>query len=272
MNRDYAGLKGLTCKFAENDLFKAIYYSSYTVGCKAPARDTLTTENDTDTMRIYLSNNGRDFTIDEKYFTYYPDPTLGSISPTNGLAHTNQPVVLTGTGFVNSTNAVCKFDDQTVRAVYIDSTHYLCWTPKRGPNHEAEVSVSFNKRDYTTEVVTYLYNALQSGYHLVESDGFTYVKCQVGTFCIGPTSPTTPKQMDISRYLNYTLCPKGSYQQRVGETYCDVCPRGFYCPLMGLRDPLPCSQGYYCERKGLWDFGRPCPPGHYCPDRTDSLV
>jgi len=63
------------------------------------------------------------------------------------------------------------------------------------------------------------YYCAGSAYHYTPIDGTTGDVCPKGYYC----------QDGIK-----TICPAGSYQNRIGTTACEVCPMGYYCPDDGL--------------------------------------
>ena len=99
-------------------------------------------------------------------------------------------------------------------------------------------------------------------------------------------------------------CPPGSYQDREGQTKCNVCPEGYACPGNGVFEPcpaghwcpsgssigepclagtfnpnnasrdadacIPCTAGAYCQGFGLAAPSGPCDGGYFCNAGSDT--
>ena len=118
-----------------------------------------------------------------------------------------------------------------------------------------------------------------AGYVCGGGDVYPTELCPVGHYCEGNNSVPMP-------------CAAGTYQNASGQASCHTCPPGAYCGIATTQpklcpvgtfnlDPMaedrdacaPCPRGYFCEHEGTVDFaGFICPPGTYCPEKTDELL
>lgn len=61
-------------------------------------------------VTLSVSNNGQQFSVSRSTYTFYPQASVTSVSPSSGPLHGGTTVSVYGTGFVNDTLS-CQFDD-----------------------------------------------------------------------------------------------------------------------------------------------------------------
>ncbi|KAM8927608.1 uncharacterized protein RCH25_007839 [Pelodytes ibericus] len=86
--------------------------------------------------------------------------------------------------------------------------------------------------------------------------------CPVGYYC--PTGSAEPK-----------ICPRGQYQDQVGQSQCKFCPAGKFCGPVTLAtetgeripedmfNPTECPTGHYCVQGTEYGYQHPCPRGTF---------
>ncbi|CAH1797048.1 unnamed protein product, partial [Owenia fusiformis] len=100
--------------------------------------------------------------------------------------------------------------------------------------------------------------------------------CSAGYYCPGgqvtdsPVEYTCPKGfMCPLGSPSPIICPRGQYQDQVGEATCMPCPTGKYCDphelnnVTGVIVPVDCPAGYYCPLSTEFAQQNPCAPGTF---------
>ncbi|KAM9299008.1 uncharacterized protein PAF06_016002 [Gastrophryne carolinensis] len=114
-------------------------------------------------------------------------------------------------------------------------------------------------------------------------------ECMEGWFCPqGTIYPQTPEHLcPVGHYCpkgssEPLLCPMGYYQDKLGQSLCQICPAGKYCGLVTLAEQFPadaienpykpqdCPAGYYCVEGTVYGHQHPCPAGTY--SNTSGLM
>ena len=117
-------------------------------------------------------------------------------------------------------------------------------------------------------------------------------KCEVGYYCKGGAITGTPNNESEgggpcpqgfyceSGYSQPLPCPEGTYGDRMklgGVGECTDCPGGMYCGTEGLTQPNgTCHPGFFCTLRAVLPnpedeaYGKECPKGHYCPEKTTT--
>lgn len=57
------------------------------------------------------------------------------------------------------------------------------------------------------------------------------------------------------------FCPKGTFQDRSGQSICFNCPSGYYSTMMGSINCQPCPKGHWCNKNDKRKPPIPCPKG-----------
>ena len=78
---------------------------------------------------ISISNNGKDFSLEDIIFTYVLGAEALSIQPVRGTATGNTTVTVSGKHFIENSALSCKFGNKVVKATFRDSTTIECLTP-----------------------------------------------------------------------------------------------------------------------------------------------
>jgi len=205
-------------------------------------------------IAVEISLNGQDVSKSNVAFFAYSDPEVTALSPYLGLVAGGNPVFISGSKFLNSSDASCRFGSKVVRAIFLASTNVICVAP---PQAEGSISVEFsnNGNDFTNSKIIYHYISCPSGSFCPE---FEIVNCPMGAYCPG------------KGLFNFTLCSPGTYQGTEGQSSCLRCPLGKICPDFGISAPLQCPAGYVCDTTGLMTGLKLCPPGHYCNEGTKT--
>jgi hypothetical protein len=205
-------------------------------------------------IAVEISFNGQDLSKSNVAFFAYSDPEVSALSPFLGLVAGGNPVFLSGSKYLNSSQISCRFGSKVVRAIFLASTNVICIAP---PQAEGAVSVEFsnNGNDFTNSKIIYQYISCPSGSFCPE---FEIVNCPMGAYCPG------------KGLFNFTLCSPGTYQGTEGQSFCLRCPLGKICPDFGISAPLLCPAGYVCDTTGLMTGLKLCPPGHYCSEGTKT--
>ena len=203
---------------------------------------------------VEISLNGQDVSKSNVAFLAYSDPEVTALSPYLGLVAGGNPVFISGSKFLNSSETSCRFGSKVVHAVFLASTNVICVAP---PQAEGAVSVEFsnNGNEFTNSKIIYQYISCPSGSFCPE---FEIVNCPMGAYCPG------------KGLFNFTLCSPGTYQGAEGQSSCLRCPLGKICPDFGISAPLQCPAGYVCDTTGLMTGLKLCPPGHYCIEGTKT--
>jgi hypothetical protein len=220
-------------------------------------------------VSLEVTNNAQEFTNSGIMFLYQGDSAVTDVRPKFGFIEENNPIVILGINFVNSTFLRCRIGAHVVNATFISKEAVLCFTPKYpllkswhafeskivsgsmqfGPT-EVFVEIANNGQDFTNNRHTYIYETkCASGYYCPQ---FNRIPCPAGTFCPGESN------------YNYTLCPKGTYNPTTAMSECRRCPIGFMCPEAGMQVPRICASGFVCEFTGTTLSDNPCPAGHFC--------
>jgi len=84
------------------------------------------------------------------------------------------------------------------------------------------------------------------------------IPCPIGTHC--------PRRGSVKPML----CPPGTFNGMVSQSFCTECPIGYICPGYGRIGPSICSPGFVCSKLGLDSPNQRCPPGFYCPSGTQT--
>ncbi|XP_075695382.1 uncharacterized protein LOC142661742 isoform X5 [Rhinoderma darwinii] len=85
--------------------------------------------------------------------------------------------------------------------------------------------------------------------------------CPIGHRC--PPGSSEPK-----------ACPMGQFQDKIGQSQCEVCPAGKYCGLLKTEEtqesvlgnyyvPMECPAGYFCVEGTEYGQMHPCPTGSF---------
>jgi hypothetical protein len=237
----------MRCSFGSISV-EASYQSDSVVLCTTPAGVT-------GVYSVGFSTNSIDY-LDAggAYFQFVDPISVVSISPFRASVSGDTAVFITGLGFLNETSSVCRFGSKIVPAVFLSSENLVCASPVSAPG-SVVVEVSNNGVDYSSNRLI-----------------FHFAVCPAGSFCPSGESLTCPAgaMCPGNGLSNFSLCAPGFFQNRVGQSNCDLCPLGQVCPSFGVTVPSLCPAGYICDKPGLTVGVKPCSPGHFCLVGTKS--
>ena len=108
--------------------------------------------------QVRLAQNGQQFTLSSKDFTYFPPPVISSISPPHGPVDGSSAIVLAGAHLSGGSHYLCKFTgDVQVPATFLThSEQVACRTPPRKAG-TAIVEVSLNGQQFTASSLRFTY-------------------------------------------------------------------------------------------------------------------
>ena len=185
-------------------------------------------------LQLYAPTLGNSSSLIEYTFKALPHPTAAQ--PASTLHSTQTPVVVIGSGFVNSSSLLCRFGDSIANATFLNTSTLVCVTPRSlqaAGDVAVPLEVSVNGQDFSEGGLSFHFTACPKGAHCVSS---VVLPCPRGTACQGMPN------------YNVTLCPVGTYQDQTGAATCKACLEGSFCPVVGLVRPLPCAAGFVCTR------------------------
>ncbi|GLD93027.1 hypothetical protein PINS_up001619 [Pythium insidiosum] len=106
-------------------------------------------------VSVQLSTNGQDFTTAQAFFEYIAEPQIWSLSPPLGPSlMANTVVTVYGSGFLNTVELNCVFDDALVPATWQSSSEIRCAAPRSRPG-AMTVRVSNNGIDRSRDAASY---------------------------------------------------------------------------------------------------------------------
>ncbi|PIO24229.1 hypothetical protein AB205_0130870, partial [Aquarana catesbeiana] len=107
-------------------------------------------------------------------------------------------------------------------------------------------------------------------------------ECSEGWYCpLGTVYPQSPDYLcPIGHYCpsgspEPKICTAGHYQDKMGQSQCQICPPGKFCGLVLLARetldnvsanahmPRECPLGYYCVEGTMYGLQNPCPTGTF---------
>jgi len=227
---------------------EASYQSESVALCTTPAGVT-------GVFAVGFSTNSIDFSdVGGAFFRFVDPVTVVSISPFSASVSGDTAVFITGLGFLNETSVVCRFGNKIVSAIFLSSDNLVCSSPVSAPG-SVVVEVSNNGVDFSSNRLLFHFAVCPAGSFCPSGETLT---CPAGAMCPG------------NGLSNFTLCTPGYFQNRVGQSFCELCPLGQVCPSFGVTVPSLCPAGYICDKFGLTVGIKPCSPGHYCLPGTKS--
>lgn len=166
-------------------------------------------------------------------------PELLSVAPASGIAGT--VVTLTGSNFVPSVPALCRFGSVNISATFSSTTSVLCSAPPQATISTVEVAVTFNSADYTSNYVPFAYLGI-----------FLVMICDVTHGVVMPhldeviplVGPTTGGSVITLNGANITNTPTLFCKDWVGCSQGNV----FLVNFFAMFDPAYC--GWYCTDRG----------------------
>ena len=153
----------LSCRFGY-DVVAARWLDSNHLECS-------TTAHTPGSVALTVSLNGYEFVpVGTRTLTFGYNLGVGvaSVEPTSGLLSGGTRVVVSGSGFTNTTELACRFGTETAPfATFVDSGHVVCPSPRAAVRAygtdgtvSVPVSVTSNGIDFATETARFRYMAV----------------------------------------------------------------------------------------------------------------
>ena len=237
---------GLSCRFGST-VVPGRFISVSELECLAPPASPGIVPFD-------ISLNLLDFSASGLSFLFQAVASVLSIMPNIGLDVGGTPVFVTGSNFVNSSAARCRFGSKVVVANFLSDSTLFCISPAQPPG-AVDFATANNGMDFSNERLIFQFSVCPVGSFC---SGSEVVQCPAGAYC-----PATGLS-------NFSICPPGQFQDKPGQASCLACNLGSVCPDFGMPLSQPCPPGYVCDEVGLVVPQKPCPPGYYCLTGTAS--
>ncbi|EKX52981.1 hypothetical protein GUITHDRAFT_64685, partial [Guillardia theta CCMP2712] len=87
-------------------------------------------------------------------FKFFQDPVMQKTFPTSGPAQGGTRIDITGSGFFNTSQSLCRFGTTKVALVFLNSTNVMCFAP----SHVAQVVdlyISANGFDFLVQTLKF---------------------------------------------------------------------------------------------------------------------
>ena len=133
----------IECSFDETQV-EAKYTSDHEIICRSPPKRP----GNVSLSLTKMYPEGREL-LHRDAFEYTIMATVFSITPSKGSS--NSSVEVTGSGFLNSSNLHCRFNDHHVPARYLTSSKILCNVPHQNIHNQSTVLVSVSNNFYDVE-------------------------------------------------------------------------------------------------------------------------
>ena len=139
----------LACKFGDV-LVPARFLTSTEVMCTTPLHTA-------GAYPIEVTLNGMDFTVSGINFMYFDGPQVIQIWPSNGPSLSGGTVVsVHGSGFAQTTDLHCRFNQMLSAATWLSDTHIICEAPSSSPGLTS-FAVTNNREQWSPEKMHFLY-------------------------------------------------------------------------------------------------------------------
>ena len=261
----------LKCEFTGHAPVAATFISSTELECVAP------NEGSAGAVEVEVTNNGVDFSHSHQYYTYYPVPTVDSLTDTLITVNAGVPLTVVGTGFIFSPDLACSIGGVVRPTAFLDTTKLVC-EPKPLSAGLYPVEMTNNGQDWTslgTVEVNYIevdvlsvspsvaVETLPVFTANITGSGFpaATVECEWQTDDKERTSATRHS-------AEFVTCDVPSADRRDQVDVVLIFDDYLRTPLVEGIGILftPCPTGFYCI-----DSERiPCPPGTFCPGVRNS--
>ena len=141
----------MTCLFFDDDGIEkgnvvkspATWVSSSSLTCVSPPYRP-------STVRVAISSNGQQHTDSNIPYEYHSRIGITQLLPTRGSLHGGTVVMLSGSGFINSTRLSCRFGSTIVLATFLNNTAIVCASPAASIEKHVNVHASNNGVDFSS--------------------------------------------------------------------------------------------------------------------------
>jgi len=138
-----------TCSFNNSQVSATYNNITHTITCIAPAGVM-------GTVFVTLTNNiGANFTVPGTFI--YQDITLLNVSPDNGAQAGGDQILVSGSGFLNTSYLACLFANKSAVAIFISVNQIICITPTGNQPESDLIYVSNNGYNFITTGVNFIY-------------------------------------------------------------------------------------------------------------------
>ena len=149
----------LACQYASSTVVSATYYSPTAVDCPVPLLYGVSTNT---TVTVSVTNDGYTYSP-SLTFQYLVVPlntpaTLTSISPATSPTSGGVTVTVSGIGFTDTADLVCRFDATVVAALYVNDSAVACVAPAYAAG-VASLAVANDGQNYCAVQLTITYIA-----------------------------------------------------------------------------------------------------------------
>ena len=141
---DFIQESNLWCVFG-NSSVPAEWRSSTHISCKAPRASYPVNVP----LSLHFDDSLR-FINGAHLFTYHRQLSLEQAHPMRGFVSGGTVVTIEGTGFLDVTTLLCRFDSTIVQAKFISSNFISCVAPSTGRAQGIELKVSLNGMDFSS--------------------------------------------------------------------------------------------------------------------------
>lgn len=150
--------ESLVCEFGSAQYrVPARWLSTTMLVCKSPPHRPMD-------VALRVSNNGQQFfgaagNDSAILYQYHVRSSIVRVAPAAGVLEGGSVVVVSGTGFMNTSSLSCRFgDSRALSAIYVSPEQVQCKSPRSSLPGEVIVEVSNNGKDFTTDGVTIFLN------------------------------------------------------------------------------------------------------------------
>ena len=163
----------LHCKFG-SQIVKGSVVDSNLALCNAPVRQA------SGSVSFEITQNSQDYSDSGLVYLYH-DIIINHFDPPGGPSTGGTQVHISGSGFLNLNTLRCKFSDTVVVAVWISQEEIWCTSPE-GHEGEADLEVSNNNADWSTQGTKFDYYTKTTVHRLAPSIGVNAGNTQVTVF------------------------------------------------------------------------------------------
>jgi len=195
-------------------------------------------------------------------FYLHKPPGVNSVSPRSGHDEGGYEIVVVLESYLEENSEVYikvgKLSMLEPLKVKHNQIEFLM--PSKVDQNVVDIFVSVTKPFRNWVWVTsfeYLGSCASPGHYCVDD---SVESCNLGFKCPG-TESLLKKPIP---------CKPGTYQNETNSTECKDCPRGYMCREDAMEQPEVCEAGFICDKTKTATPLTSCPPGHYCPEGTNT--
>ena len=191
----------MTCLFFDDDGIEkgnvvkspATWVSSSSLTCVSPPYRP-------STVRVAISSNGQQHTDSNIPYEYHSRIGITQLLPTRGSLHGGTVVMLSGSGFINSTRLSCRFGSTIVLATFVSNASIHFTTPPYERGH-VNVEVSNNGIDFSNNNIHYEFIRVSKIIQMIPRSGPASGGTQI-TFDVTNLAASKSKSIVSCRFNN----------------------------------------------------------------------